>query len=233
MRKGVVMLIDEMTGKLSGYAVLLGYRYSNLCIKAEAMSLLPVVVVDEENDQYKIEEVSGVMLPNEYQFEIIPANPKLIYHICKAIQDVHPEFKQEIVKPEKAEDEEERHIICTMPEVNKDRRDVMKDAVDALYKECDLQMKKAFAEYQEKLISKMVDQPEPDIDEAKKAIEDAYKQHTDMVKAYKENKENEIEAAYQNYLTKENAKEQIAKEEQDARGEDAGKSMSIDSLIKG
>lgn len=233
MRKGVRMLIDEMTGKLGGYAVLLGYRYANLCVKAEAMSLLSVIVIDEEKDEYKLEDVAGVVLPNEYQFKIVPFDSKLIFHICKAIQQVHPEFKQDLVKPENAENEEDRHIICTMPEVNKDRRDALMNLVDLCYKDCDVQMKKAFATYQEKLVARMVGQPEPDIDEGKKAVEDAYNQHMDMVKAYKENKEKEIEEAYQKYLTEQQAKAQQQNEEEQARGEGVGQSLNINNLNKG
>ena len=234
MRKGVKTLIDEMKGKLSGYAVLLVYRYANLCIKAEAMSLLSIYVKDEENDEYNLDEVASAMLINEYQFRIIPHETKMVFYICKAFQQVHPEFKQEVVSTQDSEDNEdnknksESQIICTMPEVNKNRHDLLMDVVDMLYKECDGQIKQTYAIYQEKLALKMVGQSEEDTNEAKESLEEVYTQHTDITKGYKEKKEKEIEDAYQKYLDEQNAKEQKQQEEAMARGEGAGQSMKFD-----
>ena len=55
----------------------------------------------------------------------------------------------------------------------------------------------------------------------------------DMVKAYKENKEKEIEEAYQKYLTEQQAKAQQQNEEEQARGEGVGQSLNINNLNKG
>ena len=35
MKRAIKLIIGEMEGKLNGYAVLLNYRYMNLCVKVE------------------------------------------------------------------------------------------------------------------------------------------------------------------------------------------------------
>jgi len=50
MKKAIEILIRELDSKLGGYAALLNYRYLNLCVKAEPVALLPVVIEDKDGD---------------------------------------------------------------------------------------------------------------------------------------------------------------------------------------
>jgi hypothetical protein len=68
-----------------------------------------------------IEKVAGVTMPDEYHLKLMPFDSRFNYPLCKAIKQEHPEFKQELVTPEDANDENERYLILTIPEVNKDR----------------------------------------------------------------------------------------------------------------
>ena len=70
MRKAIEILIGEMESKLGGYAGLLNYRFLNLCVKAEPVALISVVIKDKEGDTRNIEDVARTMLINKYQFEI-------------------------------------------------------------------------------------------------------------------------------------------------------------------
>ncbi|MBO7419389.1 MAG: ribosome recycling factor [Bacteroidaceae bacterium] len=234
MRKAVVTLIGEMKNKMGGYAVLLQYRYMNLCIKAEPASLLSLEVVDGEEEKHIFEETAFAMLINDFQFEIVPKENELLFPICRALMKTHPEFKQEVLTAEKEDrlnidDEEEKHIIVTMPEVDKNRRDLLMNAVSTLYDECGVQLDKAKGDYTNRLLSKMAGESPNDIDEAKNSLEDAYNQHKDIIKTYRENKENEIEEAYQKWLTKQEAKEQEQQEKDEAMGEKAAKSLNFDN----
>ena len=70
MRKSIETLIDEMKTKMSGYVVLLQYRYMNLCVKAEPAALLSFSVTNEEGEECEFEKVASASLANKYQFEI-------------------------------------------------------------------------------------------------------------------------------------------------------------------
>ena len=51
MRRNIETLINEMKSKMSGYAVMLQYRYMNLCVKAEPAALLSFTVTDDEEEE--------------------------------------------------------------------------------------------------------------------------------------------------------------------------------------
>ena len=234
MKKAVKLLIGEMKNKLGGYAVLLQYRYMNLCVKAEPASLLSLEVIDNEGDYMEIEDAAMVMLKNDSQFEVVPKDEALLFPLCKAFMKGHPEFKQELVNvPEEEnrldrDNSEERHIIITMPEVDKNRRDLLMQSVSSLYDECGVQMDKTKSEYTTRLLSKMEGESPDDIDEAKRSLEDGYNQHKDIIKTYRENKEKEIEEAYQRWLTNQEELEQEQQEKDEAMGEKAAKTLNFD-----
>ena len=234
MRKAVKLLIGEMNNKLGGYAVLLQYRYMNLCVKAEPASLLSLEVIDSEGGYQDIENVAFVLQKNDYQFEVVPKEEEMLFPLCKAFMKSHPEFKQEVVGKIPTEDrldrenDEEKHIIITMPEVDKNRRDVLMDSISSLYDECSAQMDKAKGDYTVRLLSKMEGESTSDIDEAKNSLEDGYNQHKDIIKTYRENKEKEIEEAYQRWLAKQDEKNQLQQEQDEAVGKKAATSFSFD-----
>lgn len=233
MKRAVEILIGEMKGKLGGYAVLLQYRYMNLCVKAEPAALLSLTVINSEGESNDIENVAKVTLKTEFQFEIIPNEDDLLFPICKALMVSHPEFKQEVINPEDndrlyPDDKEERHIICTMPEVDKNRHDLLMNSVSALYDECLVQLEKAHGVYVTKMTAKMEGQSPSDTQEAMDAVDEAYDQHKDIVKQYRELKEKEIEEAYQHWLTDKQEKEQQLQEEHAARNDQAGMSIKFD-----
>ena len=116
MKIAIETLIHEMESRLGGYVTLLVYRYANLCIKAQPMALLSAQIIDEEMGEMKIEEVAGVVILDEFHLELIPYDPRFNFPLCKAIKKEHPEFKQELVKPNNAGNEDERYLILTMPE---------------------------------------------------------------------------------------------------------------------
>ena len=198
MKIAIETLIHEMESRLGGYATLLVYRYANLCVKAQPMALLSAEIIDEEMGAMKLEQVAGVMIQDEYHLKLLPYDPRFNFPLCKAIKLEHPEFKQELVVPENATDDEERHLILTMPEVNKDRRDVLIDSVNVLFDGCKAKMDKTCAEYRLKLEKKIVVLPTDDErNEAKDAFESSIKNHQEIVDRVKTDKVKEIEDAYQ------------------------------------
>ncbi len=227
MRITIETLIHEMESRLGGYVTLLVYRYANLCVKAQPLSLLSAQIIDEEMGVMKLEQVAGVMLLDEYHLKLVPFDPRFNFPLCKAIMKEHPEFKQDLVKPENGE-EDERILILTMPEVNKDRRDVLIDSVNVLFDGCKAKMDKTSAEYRLKLEKKILTLPtEDERTEAKDALDSSIKNHQGIVDKVKEDKVKEIEEAYQRYLDEQTAQRNKADETAAARGEHAGRQMRV------
>ena len=230
MRRNIEALISEMKNKMSGYAVLLQYRYMNLCVKAEAASLLSISVVDDEGDDNDLESVAVATLANDYQFEIYPHEPKMVFAICKGIKEAHPEFKMD-TRTEGGDGETEEKqvvIVCTMPEVNKDRHDALIDGVGMLYDQCKAKLDTNHTVYKTRLTPKLVGLSEEDAQKAEDELEKVYKMHDDTCLQYKEAKIKEIEEAYQRYLDEQKKKQEAADERAAAWGENAKTQYRID-----
>ena len=230
MKLAIESQIHEMEGKLSGYVTLLVYRYANLCVKAQPLSLLSAIIEDEEQGELKLEETAGVLVPDEYHLKLVPYNPRFNFPLCKAIMKEHPEFKQELVKPENTQNEDDRYLILTMPEVNKDRHDALTDAVGVLYDGCKAQIDKTVASYRMKLESEIVALPTDDErEEVQNALDSSAKSHQGIIDTVKADKLKEIDESYQRYLDGLSAKKTEADEEAAARGETAGQEYRMDN----
>ena len=212
LRKSIEVLLGEMDGKLSGYAAMLNYRYMNLCVEAEAAALVPITITDIEGNVYNIEEVADCMQPNQFAFEIVPRRMPMLPFIQKGIAETHPEFKQEVIIP-KDEDrfymsgtvdyDSERHILCTMPEVDDERYKLLTETVKALYDECMVEVDKIKAKYTQMLADRSKDLPKDEADEAKTEQEKLMNQYSEICKTYRDNKEKEIEDAHNNWVADE------------------------------
>ena len=211
MRKAIEILISEMESKLGGYAALLNYHFMNLCVKAEPMALISISVRDNEGEVRNLEDVAFAMLADDYTFEIIPKDMSLLYAICKGMFNDHPELKQDVITPSDdnrlfREDENEQHILCRVPEVNKDRHDFLMDAVKTLYDQCKVEVDKTNVAYSAKLIAKISGMSEEEIEEAKNKLEDSQQKYAKICDDYLATKQKEIEDAYQRYLDEQKAK---------------------------
>ncbi len=224
MRKSTALTLGEASTKMSGYAALLNYKYLNLCVKAEPVSLLSVTV-EYDDKEFNIEDVADVTGPRKDQLQVYPKAPELIYYIGKAIAKIHPEFKQEIVEEENndstEEGEEEKSILLTMPKVNKDRRDALMDAVKAFYEEAKTNLTTNYEVYTQQVLFKLMDASAEEIDEAKKSLEDIKKQNFELIDTYRDNKEKEIEEAYQRYLEQKTEKDKTQQEHEAATNKQA------------
>lgn len=190
--------IKELQEKLNAYLALLNYRYSNLCVKAELGALMPVTVAAEK--EYNIEDVAKVATPDEYHFEIYPNHRDYQKHIIEAVFDVHPEFKMEVEKD--PGDSGTTHIVYTMPEVDKNRRDLLNSTAKVFYEECNVDIEKECGKY----ILSMSDldghlSPE-EFREISMVLKHTREDYREKSKDLHEKKLVEIEEAYQQYLSK-------------------------------
>jgi len=219
----------EVLGKLQQeemtYVAQMDYYFKILCVKAEPEALLSSKIADEDGEMQDLEKLAYTLKPDDYTFEIIPMDEKLLKNVVIGIQKEHPEFKMEIVTADEnmrldPEDENEKHVRFIMPEVNKDRYDVLKDGVKAYYESCKERMDATFAKCSAELTARSQGMDEKDIEEAKAELEKTNKQAKEMREKIHDDKQKEIEEAYQKYLTEQNDKAAAEKEKADAEGAD-------------
>lgn len=210
MRNTIKIILGEMDAKLSGHAGMLNYRFMNLCITAEPVALLSITVTDIEGNEYNLENVADCMQPDEFSFEIVPREMDMLPFIQKGIAEAHPEFKQEVIKPQEKdhfftfdtkEYEEERHIVCKMPEVDDNRYDFLKESVKTLYDNCMTEVDKINVKFTQMLTDKEKGLPAGEVDEANQARENLMKQYTDVINTYRDKKIKEIEDSHNKWLT--------------------------------
>ena len=205
MNNFITYELTDVVKKLKGYNMLFNYRMSNFCVKAEPTALMPVTVAVGDME-YNLEEVANVMRPDDFSFDVYPKNPNNLQAIINGIFDSHPEFKMEL-KTDKAENEggeDKQHVIYTMPPVDKNRRKLLNEAVKTFHKECVVNLDVTYAELQARLVEPYTKMSPLEIDEARKAYKKAYDLAKDECDKMLQLKLNEIEEAYQRYLTEDN-----------------------------
>ena len=190
--------IESVEKKMAGYHALLSYRYSNLCIKADPASLLPVTLIMGSMEK-NIEEVAEVAKPaDEYHLAVVPKMQDFIMEINQAVLDAHPEFKMEL-KPLGDGNEHHRFLLYEMPEVDKNRYDFLNQAVDNLYDECKARIEAATSDQRMTFAEFLASKPE----ELKEANDQLNKSHDDYmakIQSLLNQKRQEIEEGYQRYL---------------------------------
>ena len=226
--KTINELFDETKQKMNGHTMLFYFHLSNLCITADPMALLSATI-KIEGKELNLEEVASVAIPNDKQFAITAKDKEYVLPITKAIKLEHPEFEIE-EKTEKNEitGEDEIVIYYTMPQMNKERHDVCLEYIKAQFDITNTKLEAIFSQGSAKVALKMTGASEENIKLAKDTLKEIYDWHTDTLKKLKEDKEKEVEDAYQTYLTSEQAENKASLEKQAAEGVDSVFSMSME-----
>ena len=205
MNNYIAFEISEFQKKLNGYNMLFNYRMTNLCVKVEPTALMPVTVI-LANAEYNLEEVADIIKVDDFSIDVYPKNQNNLQQVIDGIFDVHPEFKMEL-KTDKAETEggeDKHHAFYTMPEVNKERRDLLNDLTKTFHKECQLNLDATYAELQVRLMEPYTKMSPAEIDEARQGFENVFNKAKEMCDKLLQLKLNEIEEGYQRYLTEYN-----------------------------
>lgn len=244
MRSAVYSLLREAQQKMSGYAVYMNYQFIHFSVLAEPAALL-AVEVEVDSVPMNLEEVADVAIPEDTQFALIPKDQSYLFPICKAVGKVHPDYKIE-QKPlngnsgestdggpeseEQDSGEEDKYVLCTMPAVNKERRDAGMEYVKTVYDETISKLDMTQTVYTAKIGKLLLNAKTDEIDEAKDELKSLHDKHVEICKGYREEKEQQLDKAYQEYLQKESEQQSAEQEKQAARGQGAGKQMSMDAL---
>ena len=236
MRRATIKEFDSLAQKLTSYVGIMDFRFKNLCVKAEHISLLPIEVAVEDEMQ-KLEECATIAQENEYQFMIIPKYDDDLVSIVKGIAMTHPEFKVEGQKKTVDTTDgqgnniytEVKYLLVTMPEVNDDRYDVLKNGVDAVYNECKVQMESVNTISKAKFAQLATGENKEDQDRLDEAIKKLNKQWDEQRDKIYQAKLDEIEEAHNRWLTKKQEKAGGGRDSDDANGQQAALSMKLPS----
>lgn len=234
MKRAIIKEFDQLGEMLSNYCGMLSYRLKNLCVKAEEVSLLPIqVLIDGE--MQNLEKCTTIAKKDDYSFMIFPNFDEDIETLGIGILRVHPEFKQKIesMKVDSSNENGQpkkidvRYILVTMPDVDNNRYDVLKEGVKTCYNECKMQMDMANQKADVRFTELSVGEKDGDLkklSDARKKLNETWNGQRD--KLY-EDKLKEIEEAHNKWLTEKADRYQTLEEERAANGEDVTYSMRM------
>ena len=186
-----------MEKKLGGYQYLLTFRYANLCIKADLMSLLPVTVAVGAAGM-NIEELADVVTLDDYHLAVIPKSDDTLRDIQQGVAEVHPEF---LVSLEQVEEEDEtvsRFLVYGMPDVDKKRRDLLVETAKSLHDECKLRMDAILLGEKLSFVELLSTEPES-LKEVADALNEKYREYVGNIDELLEKKLADIEEAFEHY----------------------------------
>lgn len=222
MKYNVKKAISAMQSKLLGHVAVMSYGYCQLCVKADPSSLLSIEIPDGGLLKH-IEDVADVYLHDEKddddKMDIVPKYSDFFFPIISQIHEAHPEFKitiedgenegmpEEIDVKQDNDSLDAKYIRLTMPEVNKDRRDILNTAINALNETCKARMTAAQVKCASDIAELLLTDTIEAKDEAKKLMDETYEQYKDMCNNLTDDKKKEVEDAYQRYLTGQAEKE--------------------------
>ena len=189
--------IKAFEKKLSSYQYLLTFRYSNLCVKADPISLLPVSITVGNREQ-NIEDVAQVVQMDDFRLVVVPKQMDVLRDVQEGIFEAHPEFKMSIEQMEKNEPNS-RFVLCEMPPVDKPRYDLLTEATKNLYEECKARMDAVLLEEKRIFVELLAEDPES----LQKVVDQINEKHNNAINDImdlRDKKLEEIEEAYAKYL---------------------------------
>lgn len=209
MKREIIKEFDMLGDALSTLNAQFAYRLMNLCVKAEPVSLLSIEAMIEGESQ-KLEDCTQIGKEDDYSFQIFPNYEGDIPALAQAIFMDHPEFKQEMktmqvdisTEEDKSDMQDVHYIQVTMPEVDDDRYDVLKNGVKAIYEENKAQMEAVSAKYDAKLATLLDGETDEDVKKVKKAREKQTETWYDQRDRVYHAKLQEIEEGHMRWLTK-------------------------------
>jgi ribosome recycling factor len=201
MKLNLEILLSEYENVVGGYTGLFTYRLANLCVKADPASLLSAVI-ETRGQKMNIEQVAKVGLRADDQLDVYPLHEDLMPPISKAVLEIHPEFKLSEEKAKLDNGKDYRYLRFTMPDVNKDRRDVLNNGVDVFFNECKSQMDAAKQKYALKMKNELQGCSRQDVDEAQEKFDNISDNSKKIANTLVEDKKKEIDEAYKRYCEK-------------------------------
>ena len=236
MKRSIVNTLNELNGRIMGHVAVMSYGYCQLCVKADASSILGFEETWNGLPQ-KIEDLADVYVHtlkedgDDTIIDLLPKEANYLGLMAKGIFKVHPEIKQTIetypdVREEDKDDPNAKFLRLTMPEVDKNRRDVLIQAIDALHEKCCLQLEAVKTKTKAKLVELGATPLPSSENDPKKREEDPFAKFDEQHAQYAQicenltnDKKKEVEDAYQHYLTQQAHDGQDAEENKSSVGQ--------------
>jgi uncharacterized protein YukE len=235
MRRATIAEYDRLSDKLTSLVAMMDYKFKNICIKAEEVALLPITVHIEGEDK-NLEECATIAKEDDYHFMIFPKYDEDMQDIAVGIAKVHPEFRMErksmpVTVPDSEGNEKDvdaKYILLTMPVVDDNRYDVMKQGVDVIYNLCKEQMESANMMAQAKFASLTPGETKEDLETLKKELDKLNDEWNGKRDDIHNAKLKEIEDAHNKWLEEKAESSQAQQEEEAARGDNVTSSMKFE-----
>jgi ribosome recycling factor len=209
MENDIDILEEAYSKSLNQKYVYMMYSFMNICTESDPGALLSMSVIAAGKER-NIEEVANVAVPDKQHYYIIPFRESFIPAIIKGVVEEHPEFTPKpklvdhdtIIDLEEAEEDDPRQriVVCTVPEVNKDRHDLLLELTDTFYQKCKTEMTELQIKFMKQLMKYQNLLSEEEMNEEKNNLEKIYNQYVDMRDKLNDDKVKSIEEAYQRYL---------------------------------
>ena len=206
MKREIIKEFDMLGDALSTLNAQFAYRLMNLCVKAEPVSLLSIEAMIEGKSQ-KLEECAQIGQEDDYSFQIFPNYDGDIPALAKAILMDHPEFKQEMktmqvdisTEEGKSDMQDVHYILVTMPDVDDNRYDVLKNGVNGFYEENKAQMEAVSAKHDAKIATLLDGESPEDVKKVKEARDKQTKTWYEQRDTNYNDKLQEIEDAHEKW----------------------------------
>ncbi len=234
MRRIIIKEFDKLAEDLSNFVAMFNFRMKDLCVKAEEVALLSVKV-QVEGEMQNLEKCTTIGKKDDYNFMIFPNYDEDMPALQQGLFRAHPEFKQKIEsmtvdvlgKDNKTTEKEARYVLVTMPKVDDDRYDLLKNAVKAMHEECKTQMQNANTRADVKLAELTIGEEKANIDLIKAKRDELNAQWNGKREELYNEKLQEIEDAHNKWLTEKAERDLQKEEERAARGEEVTYSMRM------
>lgn len=197
MDKIIESEIKSFDKKLGSYQYLLTFRYSNLCVKADPMSLLPVTVTVGSLER-NIEEVAQVVQMDDFHLSVIPKHMDVLLDVQQGIFEAHPEFIMTIEQMDE-DDADSKFVYCEIPPVDKPRHDLLTEGTKSLYEECKARMDAIMIEEKKSFVELLADDP-TSLQEVIDQVNEKHSNAISDIQELRDKKLEEIETAYEKYL---------------------------------
>lgn len=197
MNSFITSEIKTLEKKLGGYQYLLTFRYSNLCVKADPMSLLPVTV-SVGHVERNIEEVAEVSQMDDFHLAVIPKRMDVLRDVQQGVFDAHPEFKLSIEQLDE-DDPDNKFLLYEMPPVDKQRHDLLTETTKSLYEECKARMDGVLIEEKKIFAELLAEEPES-LKGVSDQLNEKHSNAISDIQELRDKKLEEIETAYEKYL---------------------------------
>ena len=233
MKQIILREYSELEEKLAGFVGAMNFRFMNLCVKAEEASLIPIRVNADGIGQ-NLENVSTIGKKDEYNFMIVPNVDEDMNAIAMGIAAVHPDFiqKVETVNVDAFDtsgnpiNQDVAYLLVSMPEVDDERYDLLKQGVDFFYEECKLQMDKAVMQSTSRISMVSIGESAEDIKTISEGIDKLKADKSELRDKLHAEKLKEIEDAHNKWLA-DNGRSPHGSN--GAEGRDVSMSMRLDA----